>query len=493
MSSSKHCFTDINTFGIEEMANLVSMPIHIITPDGKVKMVNDAWCQTYGKKREDVIGLYIHDAIFLNNSFYVELGDDIKSDFMDSEYEMLEKPINRSAALVAIEENRRVSMITLSPTGNQVLVTSTPVYDEGGELKLVVTIIHDLTMSSSWNNYIERLNEKTEAEAQELAYLRASLNDSSLLGNSRKIEEIRKLISIVAPSDATVLIRGDSGTGKEVVAKEIHFKSERANGPFITVNCAAIPENLLESELFGHEKGAFTGAVSPKVGLFEVANHGTILLDEIGEFPLSLQPKLLRVLQEREIRKVGGTRNIPIDVRVIAATNRDLGAMVKEGNFRTDLYYRLNVFPINIPPLSERKEDVAPLATAFLESFNKKYKKAKFFTPYAAAAMERYEWPGNVRELENIVERLVIVGNEPAITIEQLKYIMDFALTEDDNPALEYSANTSLKDAVNDFERRIIKDAYGIYKSTYKVAEALQTSQSTIVRKMRQLGIDIDE
>ena len=233
--------------------------------------------------------------------------------------------------------------------------------------------------------------------------------------------------------------------------------------------------------------------MAPKVGLFEMANHGTILLDEIGEFPLSLQPKLLRVLQERELRKVGGTKNIPIDVRVISATNRDLGAMVKEGKFRTDLYYRLNVFPVNIPPLKERREDIAPLANAFLAEFNKKYKKAKFLTPYAAAALERYNWPGNVRELENAVERLVIVGNEPAITIEQLKYIMDFAGAdlEDSEPMI--IGNGSLKDAVDELEKKLISEAYSIYKSTYKVAEVLQTSQSTIVRKMKQLGIISEE
>ena len=492
MCASRLDFIDRKFFDIDDLASLVSLPIHIVTPDGIIRFVNDAWCQTYGHTYEEVVGRHIHDAVYLNNNFYVEM-EDLKTDFLDSGYMMLKDPIKKSAALVAIEENRRVSMVTINSTNNYVLVTSTPIYNDENKLSFVVTVVNDLTMASTWNKFIEGLNEENDAQAKELAYLRANLNDSTLLGNSRQIAEIRKLISIVAPSDATVLIRGDSGTGKEVVAKEIHFKSERASGPFISVNCAAIPENLLESELFGHEKGAFTGAVAPKVGLFEMANHGTILLDEIGEFPLSLQPKLLRVLQERELRKVGGTKNIPIDVRVISATNRDLGAMVKEGKFRTDLYYRLNVFPVNIPPLKDRREDIAPLATAFLGEFNKKYKKAKFFTPYVAAALERYGWPGNVRELENIVERLVIVGNEPAITIDQLKYIMDFPGSENNDQEVISIGSGSLKDAVDELEKKMIKEAYSIYKSTYKVAEVLQTSQSTVVRKMRQLGINTDE
>lgn len=336
-----------------------------------------------------------------------------------------------------------------------------------------------------WRDSIEEELQRSRLVQQELQYLRGSLAESNLIGSSKAMTKLRELIAVVAPSDANVLISGESGTGKEVVAKEIYAESLRNDKPFITVNCAAIPENLLESELFGHEKGAFTGAVSTKIGLFELANTGTILLDEIGEFPLHLQPKLLRVLQEQEFRRVGGTRRIPVDVRVIAATNRDLLAMTKTGAFRMDLYYRLNVFSLQIPPLRDRKEDIPLLAASFLSQFNKKYQKAKFFTQQALLSLEQYEWTGNVRELENAVERIVVIGNQPAVTVEHIAAVMDAGsggITLCDSPL-------TLKEAVANLERRLISEALTTYKTTYKAAEALGSTQSTIARKAKALGI----
>ena len=479
---------DINGIDVIELANIIDHPIHVITPDGTVQFVNKAWVSVYGVDLEDAVGKHIKDVVEISN-FYLELDKSPLSSLSNTNYAMLDKPTDQSAAIIAANEKRPVTMLSQTPANNQVLVASTPFFDDEGEVTYVVTIIQDLTMLSSWHSYLKELHEENELTQKELLYLRANLNDSSLLGSSKSMSELRKLISIVAPSDATVLIYGESGTGKEVASKEIHFRSERAEKPFITVNCAAIPENLMESELFGHEKGAFTGAISSKAGLFEMANHGTILLDEIGEFPISLQPKLLRVLQEREIRHVGGTKTIPIDVRVIAATNRDLHQMVKDGLFRSDLFYRLNVFPITILPLRDRPEDIPALASSFLVKFNKKYNKSKFFTPSSIIALEHYPWPGNARELENTIERLVIISNEPAITADDVNYIMNAGFS-----GVAANVNSfgyvDLKTAVENLEKEMIQAAYSEFKSSYKVAEVLGTSQSTIARKMKQYEIE---
>jgi transcriptional regulator with PAS, ATPase and Fis domain len=271
------------------------------------------------------------------------------------------------------------------------------------------------------------------------------------------------------------------------VAREIHRSSDRRSEQYITINCAAIPENLLETELFGYEKGAFTGAdKKAKLGLFEIANNGTILLDEIGEMPLKLQTKILRVLQEKEITRVGGTESIKIDVRVIAATNQNLEAQIKSGSFREDLFYRLNVVPIVIPPLRERKEDITLLAYSFMEKFNRKYNRHKNLEASAMYVLQRYWWPGNVRELENVIERLIIVETDDSIKDSNIvnilgtdRLINDFAISE----------TISLKEAVNILEKDMIEKALRKHRSTYKVAELLGVTQPTIVRKAQSLGI----
>ncbi len=259
-----------------------------------------------------------------------------------------------------------------------------------------------------------RLLEKTrrlEAEVGE------RYNFDNIVGESSRIREVYRLVAKVAPSSSNVLIQGESGTGKELIARGIHFNSLRRDRSLVTVNCSAITESLFESELFGHEKGAFTGAIQRKRGLFEEAHTGTIFLDEIGEVPLSIQPKLLRVLQEGEIRRVGGTDVIRVDVRVIAATNRDVAAMVAEGTFREDLYYRLNVINVQLPPLRERREDIPLLVHHFL---NKYAGTGRSITPDALQALEEYAWPGNIRELENVVERAVVLAEGDSIGLQAL-------------------------------------------------------------------------
>jgi transcriptional regulator with PAS, ATPase and Fis domain len=307
------------------------------------------------------------------------------------------------------------------------------------------------------------------------------------MGKSRETAEIVAMIRQVAALDVTVLITGETGVGKEVVANEIYMNSSRSKGPFIKVNCAAIPGNLLEAELFGYEKGAFTGATGTgKLGLFEVADKGTLLLDEIGDMPPELQSKLLRVIQHKEISRIGGTKPIKLDVRILAATNCELSALVRQGRFREDLFYRLNVFPIVIPPLRSRTEDIETLAEHFLNVYNAKYGKAAFIDDAGLAMMKQYSWPGNVRELQNIVERLVIVAGPVAVIGgEQLAPLLNVnhAYAE---PA---SRETGLREMVANVEKKAIERALTLHGSTRKAARALKVDQSTIVKKAKKLGV----
>ena len=244
---------------------------------------------------------------------------------------------------------------------------------------------------------------------------------SGVLGTSPRIREIFDLLALVAPSEATVLLLGETGTGKELVAQAIHRNSPRVAGPFVAVNCAALPEALLESELFGHERGSFTGATNRRDGRFVMAHQGTLFLDEVGELTLPIQAKILRVLQAREFEPLGSTRTVKVDVRIIAATNRDLEKMVREGRFREDLFYRLNVFPVVLPPLRERQEDLPALAEFFLRKFGEKNRREGIaLAPEVLEAFRRYPWPGNIRELENVMERAVIVCQGDTITVEHL-------------------------------------------------------------------------
>jgi len=271
---------------------------------------------------------------------------------------------------------------------------------------------------------IDKALEKSRLVTENI-YLRQELTDkykfSNIISKSKAMQEVFNLIEKVAPTDSTILIRGESGTGKELIARAIHHNSLRKDGKFIAVDCGALPETLLESELFGHVKGSFTGAIVTKRGLLEVANGGTFFLDEIGDLSAGIQSKLLRVFQEKEFRQVGGIKNIKVDVRLIAATNKDLEKMIKEGKFRDDLFYRLNIVPIYIPPLKERKEDIPLLVHYFLEIYNKKRSKnIKGVSPEAMNLLMEFDWPGNIRELENIIERLAIMCDSEIIEAEQL-------------------------------------------------------------------------
>jgi Nif-specific regulatory protein len=329
----------------------------------------------------------------------------------------------------------------------------------------------------------EHLREENQRLRDELK-TRYSINN--IVGNSNKMREVYQMISQVSRSNATVLIRGESGTGKELVANSIHYNSHRADKPFVKVNCAALPPTLIESELFGHEKGAFTGAIKQKLGKFELAHKGTLFLDEIGSIGLDVQVNLLRVLQEREFERVGGQKTITSDVRIITATNKNLEEAVEEGSFRGDLYYRLNVFPIFMPPLRERKTDVLLLADFFLEKYAKENGKEirRFSTPAINMLMD-YHWPGNVRELENCIERAVLLCNEGVIHGYHLPPTLQTGSETDTLPTL------SLETAVNNLEKEMIIDALKNTRGNItSAAELLDTTVRKFAYKMKYLGID---
>ncbi len=296
-----------------------------------------------------------------------------------------------------------------------------------------------------------------------------------LIASSRAMEEIYEGIRRVAPTSTTVLITGETGTGKELIAKAIHLASPRRNNPFIKINCAAIPPNLLESELFGYEKGAFTGANLKKQGKIEIAHKGTLFLDEIGELPKEMQVKLLRVIQEKEFERIGGLRTIKVDVRLLAATNRDLPREVKKGTFREDLFYRLNIFPLNLPPLRDRKEDIAPLAEYFLERFNKKLsRRIEALDEEVLALFKRYPWPGNVRELENILERLILIARDDRIVIDDIPPGMKEAAAASEAEGRGFK--DVLREHLEDLERQ-------------KIAQSLEDQGGNVTRAAKQLGI----
>ncbi|MCB0219460.1 MAG: sigma-54-dependent Fis family transcriptional regulator [Chrysiogenetes bacterium] len=345
-------------------------------------------------------------------------------------------------------------------------------------------------------NLVERAAEhrKLKTENVELRrQLERKYGSENFIGNSDKMQHVFRLIDRVADTDSTVLITGESGTGKELVARALHLHSSRRDVPMVTVNCAAVPEDLLESELFGHTKGAFTGAIATRQGKFQAAAGGTIFLDEVGEMTPSLQVKLLRVLQEKEVTPVGSEKSIKVDVRVIAATNRDLQREVEEGRFREDLFYRLNVIPITLPPLRDRKEDVPVLIQHFLQRFSReKNMQVAGISEDAVKTLARYPWPGNVRELENLLERMVVLKGEGQLTLEDLpeKFLIPRAV-ELNVPEVEVpEEGVDLKRLVDDFEDRIILSALNRTKwNKNRAATLLGIKRTTLLEKLKKKAL----
>jgi len=328
-------------------------------------------------------------------------------------------------------------------------------------------------------------------------YLRKQLDErygfDNIIGTGRGMKRIFELVETIAGLTSTVLIQGETGTGKELIAKAIHFNSQRKDQKLVSINCGAIPENLLESELFGHVKGAFTGAVQTRIGRFEQANGGTIFLDEIGNMPLALQVKLLRVLQEREFERVGGNSTVKVDVRIVAATSSNLEQMVKDGTFREDLYYRLNVIPIDLPPLRERREDIPLLVQRFIEHFCETHKlDLKTISPHVLKVLMAYDWPGNVRQLENIVERMVaLTANRPAILPADLPGEIQNRDSLNFVPLIEIpEGGISFQDVVTDMERELIVQSLRKTNGNKKLAaKLLNLKRTTLIEKIKRIGL----
>jgi transcriptional regulator with PAS, ATPase and Fis domain len=328
---------------------------------------------------------------------------------------------------------------------------------------------------------------------KENQYLREKLsqqyNFNNIIGKNRKMLELFDLIKDIAITNSTVLITGESGTGKELIANAIHFNSERIKNPFVKVNCGVLAENLLESELFGHVKGSFTGAIRDKLGRFEIANGGTIFLDEIGDISANMQLKLLRVLQEGEFERVGGTETIKVDVRIIAATNKDLNDMMMKGEFRQDLYYRLNVIPLEVPPLKERRDDIPLLITHFLDKFKKQFmKKINVVEDEAMKCLQNYSWPGNIRELENLLERAVVLNKTGKLTIKDFPM---HVVQHQGEIIVDLDAEGSLTDAVDSYEKQIILKS--LSENNYnklRTAEKLGIHRSTFMSKLKKYNIN---
>jgi PAS domain S-box-containing protein len=454
-----------------------------------------------------------YDAIYITdaNGITIKTNDAIerltgipKEYYIGKDLRYLEKRgiVHKSVSLEVIKHKKPVTVIQENALGKVLLITGSPVMNEQGEVIRVVTNLRDI---SELNRLREELSQLRKFHAGE----------ETVVVESPAMKRVMELAFRVARTDTTVLLLGESGVGKEVVARMIHRHSNRyEKGSFIKVNCGAIPQELLESEMFGYEPGAFTGAKkSGKPGMFELAHEGTLFLDEIGEMPLHLQVKLLRVLQDQEFLRVGGITPIRVNVRIIAATNRDLKKMVEQGTFREDLYYRLNVVPIEIPPLRKREEDILPLIRFYLDKFNRKYQTAKTFTEETLKLLQEYHWPGNIRELANLIERLLVITPSPVIRPEHLQPItgvsepgakQETAATGSDTDRGGRDKQTQpfadlqvieeaggLQNALEQWERQLLVSAYERYNSSYEVANALKISQSTAIRKAYKYGIRI--
>jgi PAS domain S-box-containing protein len=436
---------------------------------GKILLVNKAAGKHIGVEPDKLIGKNVQDMVSVG-------------------------VFDKAVTSEVLKRKKRVSILQRTKIGKTILVTGTPIFNNNGEVAYVVTNDRDLTELNRVKEQLNEMQALTRHFYSELSNLQfRNFNMDGIISNSREFRAIIDSALRVAKVDSAVLITGESGVGKSLIAKIIHKNSMRTDGPFIRINCSAIPDSLMESELFGYERGAFTGAKKEgKPGLFELANNGTLFLDEIGEISASTQVKLLQVLEENEIMRVGGTKNMKIDVRVIAATNQNLEKMILKSSFREDLFFRLNVLPINIPPLRERKDDITPLSLFFQEKFNKRHKMDKKLSSEALDMLYQYPFPGNVRELANLIERVLILANGPVIQAKDLpKKIVEESNYSDCLPLSAQSGEMrlSLKDAVEKFEAKIIRDSLIKTGTQEGAAKMLGINQSTIARKAKKYGI----
>jgi PAS domain S-box-containing protein len=418
--------------------------------------------------------------VYYNRAFALISGLENEPTYGSNTNDMVEDgKFNFSVSKAVMKQKSTVSMVQVYQNGKKCLVTGNPVFDDNGNIKFVVNNVRKFDI-------MHKFNEKIRAGIKDINSETLEEQETDFIFESQPMQEVYEMAMNVAKVDSPVLLVGESGVGKEIIANIMHeYNEERSKYACIKINCAAIPKDLLESELFGYEEGAFTGALKKgKPGVFELANNGTLFLDEIGDLSMDLQVKLLRVLNDQQITRLGGIKTVRTNARIVTATNKDLVQMVEEGLFRTDLYYRLSVIPIYIPPLREREEDIEPLINHFLKMFNGQHGFDKKLSPELIEALQQYDWPGNVRELSNLIERLVVTVNNDYITKEDLPE--EYCKPREDTILLK---NQSLNDVVEDFEARYLKEAFDIYGSSYKVAEELNISQTTAFRKAKKYKI----
>ena len=440
--------------------------MYITDQDAVTRYVNPAYCKHMGIMPQEVLGLSVTEIAKEGALFQKSVSEDVIK-------------LGRNVTGTGITQDGRGRSV---PT----YVTGVPIFDEQGRVKNVAVSVFDT------DALMYRVTEfRKTVHVEQAVKILDRVNEhevSVMVGEAPAIREIRRTIARAAPTDVTILITGESGVGKEVIADRIYYASDRQGKPFVKVNCTAIPANLLESELFGYEKGAFTGALNQgKAGLFELANSGTILLDEIGDLPYELQTKLLRVLQQKEVMRLGGTKPISLDVRVIAATNADLKKKMQEGSFREDLYYRLSTIPIYVPPLRERPEDILKLVKHYFFEYCTKHAHTITVPDETLAVFQSYSWPGNVRELQNVIEYMVICceGN-----VLQPSVLADYLGMDSQSIALHPA---SLKAALDDYERSLIARALEEHGGVRKAAHALGVDPSTISRKAKKYGLEVGE
>jgi PAS domain S-box-containing protein len=429
--------------------------------NGKVVRINEASERINGVRAAEVLGRYMQDLV--------------KEGWFD-----------KSVTLEVLRHKKTFTMIQHTRGAKRVLVTGNPIFGEDGRITFVVTNDRDITELDQLREELKDVQSLAKGYVSTLSRLEMKeIDTSNLVFHSEAIKRVLDMARRASGVDSAVLLLGESGVGKGAIAKLIHRHSDRTGGPFVRVDCASIPEALFESELFGYEKGAFTGArMDGKAGQFELADNGTLFLDEIAEIPLASQSKLLRFLEDHEFVRVGGGKVRSINVKIIAATNRDLEKMAASGRFRKDLYYRLNVVPIRIPPLRERRDDIVPLIYHFLNKFNRSGKKRKSFSSEAIEVLCHYSYSGNIRELANIIERSVVVTEADRIEVSDLPS----SVTATDGPAVYQdllSDGVSLKDATQRFERLVVEMTVKKYGSQWAAARVLDVDQSTISRKMK--------
>ena len=458
-------FINVNYEKLLDILNCLQVGVYITDSEGNTLFLNDESCKTGGLMRDEVLGKNMRE---LKKCGFVE----------------------ESVSLRVLDSGQKEEIIQNLGDGDKVYVTGMPLYT-GDNIDVVVCTERNITETLTLKELLAEKDKERDKIKEEVEYLKR--RDITMWGNMIAEDEESKQLAEkairVAKLDATVLLTGESGTGKEVYANFIYQNSSRVGKPFVKVNCAAIPENLMESELFGYEKGAFTGADrNGKMGLFEMANHGTLFLDEIGDLPIHMQSKLLRAIQEREIMRVGGDRAISVDIRLIAATNQDLKAAVAKGTFRGDLYYRLNVMPIELAPLKGRKKDIKALANYFVKAFNKDYKLNKTISDEAIKVLQKFDWPGNIRELENIMERIMISFDGEVITKSQVERVI--GIPADSDVDLSQIEGKSMTELLEDYEKLILKSMLSEHKKASEVGRLLKMNKSTLSRRISKYGLD---